>query len=160
MKLKDKITQLREERNEERKEFKIEKRDLNSKLDKLLNLTQKERIDTNLVKIETEKYVKIIENLKVSEAKAKDQNKKTAKENAIYLKELHDFRKSHDEEVERVNILLEKISILESKQEEVLKKYNKSLTVIEKLETENIDMKSEIEMLRDFKQNNLQESKI
>lgn len=50
---------------------------------------------------------------------------------------------------------------MEAKNQEFSKKYNKSLSVIEKLETENIDCKHEIEFLRDFKeQSKHQESKI
>ena len=58
-----------------------------------------------MTKIETEKYVKQIENLKVSEAKTKEQNKKLAKENASYLKELHDSRNSNDDNLEKINVL-------------------------------------------------------
>ena len=48
---------MRDERINEREEHKMEKADLNDKLDKLLSLTQKERVDTNLSKLETEKYL-------------------------------------------------------------------------------------------------------
>lgn len=55
----------------------------------------------------------------------------------------------------------DKIEILESKNEELEKKYQKAVMVVEKLEAENIDQKQEIDDLRQFKQQNkLQESKI
>lgn len=137
-------------------------------------MTQKERVDTNLSKLESEKYIKQIETLKVSEAKTKDQMKKLSKDNADYLKELHDIQKKNEDLVENIsllkgkpnfgyyiNIFIEKISVYESKIEELEKKYNKSIMVIEKLEAENIDQKDELDMLRQFKhQNKLQESKI
>jgi len=56
---------------------------------------------------------------------------------------------------------LDKIDIVETKNQDNEKRYNKSLVVIEKLEQENINMKEELELLREFKQHNkLQESKI
>lgn len=56
---------------------------------------------------------------------------------------------------------IEKVTLLEGKNDELTKKYDKALVVIEKLENENIEQKEEIEELRAFKQQNkLQESKI
>lgn len=104
-KLKDKINKLREERNEERDEFRKEKESLNNKLDKLLSLTQKERVDTNVSKIEAGKYIKQIEQLKVSEAKAKEQMRTLSKENTAYLKEIHDHQKKLDEANEKIEML-------------------------------------------------------
>ena len=68
-------------------------------------MTQKERVDTNLSKLESEKYIKQIETLKVSEAKTKDQMKKLSKDNADYLKELHDIQKKNEDLVENISLL-------------------------------------------------------
>jgi predicted nuclease with TOPRIM domain len=78
---------------------------LNNKLDKLLSLTQKERVDTNVSKIEADKHVRQIEQLKVSEARVKEQMKKLSKESTAYLKEIHDNQKKLAEANERIEIL-------------------------------------------------------
>ena len=82
------------------------------KLDKLLALTQKERIDGNLSKIDSDKYVKQIEELKVSEARCKEQLKKLSKDNSNYLKELHDSQKKSEELNEKMFVLKGIIKIL------------------------------------------------
>lgn len=105
MKLKDKLTKLKEERVNDQNEFKAEKQALNDKLDKLLALTQKERVDTNLNKIESEKYIKQIEQLKISESKVKEQLKKMSTDNANYLREYHDIQKKNEDLLEKVSVL-------------------------------------------------------
>lgn len=65
-------------------------------MDKLLGLTNK---------IESDKYIKQIEELKVSGAKAREQLKKLAKENAGYLKEFHDLQKKNEEIQEKADVL-------------------------------------------------------
>ena len=58
-------------------------------------------------------------------------------------------------------LYLDKIKVLETKNQELEKKYNKSINVIEKLEAENIETCQEVNDLRQYKKDfKLQESKI
>jgi hypothetical protein len=51
--------------------------------------------------------------------------------------------------------------VLTEKNEDLDKKYKKCMKVVEKLESENIDQKEELDLLRNFKQQSkLQDSKI
>lgn len=55
---------MKGERDKEREENRLEKQDLNSKMDKLLQLTQKERLGQEINKQDVKTYITEIENLK------------------------------------------------------------------------------------------------
>ena len=65
----------------------------------------------NLTKIDSDKFVRQIEELKVSEAKLKEQLKKMSKDNANYLKELHDSQKKWEEFNEKAFVLKGKVLV-------------------------------------------------
>jgi len=96
---------MRDERTQERDEHRKEKDNLNSKLDKLLSLTQKERIDTNLNQIQGEKMIKQIESLKLSEAKLKEKMKHLSKENTEYLRDIHNLQKKGQDTSDKYSVL-------------------------------------------------------
>ena len=52
-------------------EFRTERDALNQRLDQVLNVTQKDRVDFNLHKLEVDSFIKQIEALKVSDIKFK-----------------------------------------------------------------------------------------
>ncbi|CDW73331.1 UNKNOWN [Stylonychia lemnae] len=120
--LKDQYLQAQNEKIEDYRlmldQIQLEKDSLNKRLDQVLNVTQKDRVDSNLYKLEVDTYLKQIDQFKLSELNLKKQiNKLKTQINGQY-KEASENNDKYAKEMELNKQLQSQLQLTSSKLEE------------------------------------------
>ena len=140
-----------------------EKQTVNERLDSVINVTQKDRVESNLHRLEIESYVKQIEQLKVSETKLKriinslktqlNDNFRIASESQDkYTKELENNRYL-DESIKDQRFKFEDIALANSKLNSQLEEKSLNYSVLlNKVEKQKSQLEERNMIIDDLKQ--------
>ena len=95
-----------------------EKTSLNQRLDSIISCTQKDRVESNLHKLEIDSYTKQIEQLKMSEGKLRRQVNQLKSQNNEQLKGVAESKDKYAKELESNRFLEDQIRLYQLKLQE------------------------------------------